>query len=433
MAHFDFSILRKDIEKKIGYKLYSEYGEIAEEDMPSRNGNSITTPVVGVFRLNPVPLTALATPYIGVATGTIEIPAPIEKADEVCKKLDETASLYNATTEKGTNNGTMFTVVYAFETCAVGEKRRDVSLYNGEVVIITQTVTFTVIEQGITAYDTELFIDGIPVPFLRFEETRTAASEVTPNDIGNGEIAVTQEMYGITFDTPLVQNDLGDLLMDAIAEGGTNKAHVVEVARGGKRHFYLMAFGTMATTAIPPSNIGVSASMAEISPTAARVSDQFMVLPLGGEVVIVRSVNSAVFWGDGTSSWSNGNMIHVYSDSNNVYSRPVITFKYDQDRYSTAILSKNLLRKTVRLRDGMPIASLPVGDLVVSDKGDKISKTSDGTIEVTVGEFVTRISRQDRETLLEVLDPFVCQLRGYIANVNSFCFEYDTWAVTEEI
>ena len=429
MAHFDFSRLHEDIEKKIGYKLYSEYGEIADDDLPRRNGNGIDTPIVGIFRLNPVPLTALSTPYIAVASGTIEIPAPVEKADEVCKKLDETASLYNATTKKGTSNGTMFTVVYSFETCAVGEKRRDVSLYSGEVVIITQTVTFTIIEQGITAYDTELFIDGLPVPFLRFEETRTAASEVTPNDLGNGEIAVTQEMYGITFDTPLVQNDLGDLLMDAIADGCTNKAHVVEVARGGKRHFYLMAFGTIATTAIPPSNVGVSASLAEVSPIAAKFSSLFGTIATSSTIFKTIAVNNVFFWGDGTAEYIERPVIHVFSDSG---THTVRYFSYGRPRFGEFSYQNNIFKKTVRLKDGVWVEDLPVGNLISSfdHEGDKIYKKEDGSVAMSVGGEEIRLDRDGT-----AIDPFICMLRGIVYENADIAgsFEYDYWAVTQEV
>ena len=62
MAYFDYSKLKDDMAEKTGYTLFSDFGEVTDALGPRRVVNEIITPVVGVFRLNPVPLTALTTP-----------------------------------------------------------------------------------------------------------------------------------------------------------------------------------------------------------------------------------------------------------------------------------------------------------------------------------------------------------------------------------
>ena len=439
MAYFDFSALLEDMRKKTGFELFSEFGEVTEALSPRRRVNEIVTPVVGVFSLNPTPLTALTTPYIAVATANILIPAPTEMADEVAKKLDEVASTYNATTARMEQGDTVFTVVYSFETCAVGDKRRDVSLYNGEIVEITQTVTYTIIERGITALDTELKINGLSVPFLRFEETRVATSETTPNTEGHGEVAVTQEMYGITFDTPLIDNSLGEMLLDAVNGGTGNKAYAVEVIRNGKSSVYLMAIGTISSSANPPANIGVSVSMAEINPMAARYSDIFKAMAFDDLVESYYGSETAFFWGDGTAQKIDGRSFHVYADGKTDHQAHYLPYG-DIQRFGDVVVGAELLGKTVRPKMSITTSnSTPTCVIVKMTSGDRIE--IDGAPRrlrmVVNGQIFPLDQYLSSLESAYSFGEFTSCLRGKVETVNEsvwgvYGFVYDRWAVGEE-
>lgn len=456
MSIFNFNLLMDDMASKTGYKLYRDFGEIMDDDIPYRRVNTIVTPVVGIFRLNPVPLTALTTPYIAVVSASIEIPAPTEKAEEVRDKLNEVAGLYNATTNRMDTEDSSFTVVYSFETCVVGDKRRDVGIYNGEIVEISQSVTFTIVERGITALDTELRINGLPVPFLRFDESRVSTSETTPNTEGHGEVSVTQEMYGITFDTPLMDNSLGEMLLDIVNNGAGNKAFAVEVIRNGKSSAYLMAVGTAATSANPPANIGVSVSMAEINPTAAKFNDLWLTYTATGQVTTYGDMDTdgVIVWGDGTVSCGAGYKVHVYTDG--LPSHEVYIFKYEEGaRYATVSKGVNLFRKKIHpvIGDGspsIPTTQLPKvwnkdeegkilpTDIITMDSGDRLYITESGALVMqTVGvSFI--VSERGDEIMGNVYHYFnaegvTCVLRGTVKTVNTDLIEYDRWAVSEEV
>ena len=431
MAYFDYSILTADMAQKTGYKLFSDFGEISPTDMPHRRVNEIVTPVVGVFRLNPVPLTALATPYIAVVSGTIEIPAPSEMAEDVRKHLNEVASLYNATAERKEQGDTAFAVVYSFETCSVDDKRRDVGLYNGEIVTITQAVTFTIVERGITALDTELRINGLSVPFLRLDESRVSTSETTPNADGHGEVSVTQEMYGITFDTPLMDNSLGEMLLDIVNKGAGNKAFAVEVIRNGKSSAYLMAVGTAATSANPPANIGVSVSMADITPTAARYSDLFKKISKNGTVVSLSMRDSLVFWGDGSAEHINGYTPHVYTDGKTNHAIYYIPYG-NASRYGEIVSGASLFRKTLRPKRLISAVELPPTILTTST-GDKIVVSGNRVNMVVDGKYLP-IDEYDPNLNVSygINHPFTCLLRGTVTEINTDLLEYDRWALGEE-
>ena len=432
MAYFDYSILTADMAAKTGYKLFSDFGEITPEDMPHRRVNEIVTPVVGLFKLNPVPLTALTTPYIAVVSGSIEIPAPSEKAEDVRKHLNEVAARYNATSERKEQGDTAFTVVYSFETCVIGDKRIDVGLYNGEIVAITQAVTFTIVERGITALDTELRINGLSVPFLRLDESRVSTSETTPNAEGHGEVSVTQEMYGITFDTPLMDNSLGEMLLDIVNNGAGNKAFAVEVIRNGKSSAYLMAVGTAATSANPPANIGVSVSMAEINPMAARYNDLFSEYKLNGTVVTLSVRNAFVYWGDGLCECINGYTPHVYTDGKATHTAYVLPYG-DAERYGDVVQGASLFRKVLRPKRTITVGELPATVLTTSD-GDKIV-VSGNRVSMVVGGVYVPVDEYDPNLNVSygITRPFTSLLRGTVTEVNTDLLEYDRWAVSEEV
>lgn len=431
MAYFDYTLLTADMAAKTGYKLYSDFGEISPDDMPRRRLNEIVTPVVGVFRLNPVPLTALATPYIAVVSGTIEIPAISEMAEDVRKHLNEVAADFNAKAERKTQGDTTFTVVYSFETCSVDDKRRDVGLYNGEIIVISQAVTFTIVERGITALDTELRINGLPVPFLRFDESRVSTSETTPNTEGHGEVSVTQEMYGITFDTPLMDNSLGEMLLDIVNNGAGNKAFAVEVIRNGKSSAYLMAVGTAATSANPPANIGVSVSMAEINPMAARYSDAWAKETVSGSTAwngVDEATPRFVAWGDGSADTSEVGVAHVYTDE--VETHEVHVLNYNEPRYGEITKGTTLLGKTIRPKgDTEQVSDFP-DTVLAMDSGDRIY-VDNGRLWVALGsDIIYAIS----DASLGVFNkPVTALLRGKVASVNTDRILYDRWAVSEEV
>lgn len=430
MAYFDYSKLKDDMAEKTGYTLFSDFGEVTDALGPHRVVNEIITPVVGVFRLNPVPLTALTTPYIAVVSASIEIPAPLELADEVRKNLNDMAAKYNATTERMKQEDTTFTIVYSFETCVISNKRRDVSIYGGEIVIITQAVTFTIIEQGITALDTTLKIDGLPVPFLRLDETRVSTSETAPNDEGHGEVSVTQELYGITFDTPLIDNALGEKLLDAVSKGTGNKAHAVEITRKGRTSVYLMAIGTAAASSTPPANVGVSLSMAEISPVAAKFSDIFRKDVIQNTVGFVTLTNSVIFWGDGTANHVDGQAIHVYRDGLDRHTAYIMEYSNIQ-QYGEIVVGAELFGKTIRPKlDKVSTNTLPATVLTMSS-GDKLEVAS-GRFRMVINGQVFNVDHYDTSGISTVKYAFTSYLRGTVKQINTNLLEYDRWAVGEE-
>lgn len=431
MAEFDYRALKDRLSKELGYHLFLDYGTVEDVHHPYRVINELVTPIVGVFRLNPVQLTALRTPYIGVATAVIDIPAPSEKAEEVRDALNSLAERKNATTEKITQGETKFTVAYSFETAVVGDKRRDVSMYNGEIIPIAQVVSFTIIEAGVTALDVTMRIDGMIVPVLNLEESRNSVSETVPDERAHGKSTINQDMYGITFTTPYVDNALGELLSGIVGDGGGNNAHAVEIEKNGLSRAYVMAFGTAANSIQPPLNVGFSMSMTELEDDAARYNDLWRETTLTGAVVYFSAVNAVIFWGDGTSDRVNGMVYHTYTDGIDSHTARYINYD-NTDRYVSIAVGKSLYKKTIKPKDWgyIYVSSLPE-EVITMTSGDGL-RVVNGRLCMVVGAASYQIDRLDT-TLNQYYftGSIVSLLRGKVSAVGADVFTYDRWAVTE--
>lgn len=434
MAEFKYTALMDSLSKELGdkYTLFLDYGTVDDVYHPYRVINEIITPIVGVFRLNPVQLTALKTPYIGVVSAVIDVPAPTEYAEEVRGTLNALAARKNATTEKVVQGETKYTIAYSFETAVVGDKRRDVSLYNGEVIPITQVINYTIIEAGVTALDVIMRIDGMTVPILNLEENRSSVSETVPDGKAHGKSTINQDMYGVTFTTPYVDNPLGELLSSIIGDGGGNTAHAVEVEKNGVSRAYIMGFGTAANSIQPPLNIGFTMSMAELEEGSARFNALWLTRTMTGTVVSFSAANALVFWGDGTADRVRGFVYHVYTDGMASHTARYLDYG-NTERYKSITVGKSLYKKAIKPKGGgiIYVSSLP-DEVITMTSGDGLRKVN-GRLCMAVGSDVNPIDRLDTTLNQYYIDyPITSAMRGTVSAVGADVFAYDRWAVTEE-
>ena len=455
MANFNYDALRQKMAEELGYHLFLDYGTVEDyEDLqlrllPYRDVNEIVTPVVGLFRLNPTPLTALKYPYIAITTATIDIPAPTEEVGEVRNALNGLAETYNGTAEKIRQGDTTYTVVYNFETPVVGDKRRDVSLYMGEIMPVTQVVTFTIVESGVSCYDVGLRIDGLDVPLLLFMETRTAASETAPNANAKGEATISQELYGITFETPAVENALGDLLREMVDEGNGNRVHAVEVTKSGVSKVYMMVVGTAGATVQPPNNVGYSFSLVEAAPNTGRFNANWREVEIEGAATtyVEWGFDGAIFWGDGTASPVKNYAVHSYTDGKTTHTAKIV--RYGVDRWGAIAKDASLFGKRVRVLNNdpgdetLPIEIVRTDEYVTQVVGDSTAKVYDAinlvsgnVFEMVVGGVAIPVyaSSLVGGTVTKYgVEEFVSLLRGRVTSVKSGYLSYDRWAVDEEV
>ena len=331
--------IKEIYEAACGYTLYNDYGGV---DAAIRVRNEIEYPVCGLFKMQPVTLTAIRTPFIGVASANIEIIAPTHMMEEVRTKLNTTvAARLNGVAmslpdEEKTSK--TYSVSFTVQTCTVGEKA-DFGAWYGECVTLYQTISFVIIEEGVSSYDTVLKIDGCEVPLLSLSETKVHTTSVYPSANAIGHTASEQEAFGIDFATPYVKSAICELFREAVNGHTGNKAHCVEITKNGVPSFYIMAISAAADSVQPPSNIGFNISMTEISPTIAHFDGRWRRYTHTGDIITSAILfeklptkvgfEEIIFWGDGSCerySATPSYPYHVYTDGKKVHDIMIYTY-----------------------------------------------------------------------------------------------------------
>lgn len=431
MSSFDYTAIAQIISDELGYHLFVDYGTIEAKDAPYRKINKIITPIMGVFRINPAKLTAMPYPYIGVGSATIDIPAHTDMAEDVRTALYELAGRLHSTAWKIKQGDTTYSVVYTFETPIVGTRRRDVPAYAGEVIPVTQVMTITVVEAGVSAFDVAVKINGLDVPLLNMMETRTAASETTPNANAKGEVTISQELYGVTLTTAAVENTLGDLLGEIVSDGNGNRAHAVEVIRAGVSKVYMMNVGTAGATVQPPNNVGYNLSLAESSAQSAQFCGLWKAATVTGAYVTRNLSDGVFFWGDGTGDRVKGYATHTYLDGRETHTIYYMTYG-DTSRWGK--ISKGDTLRGKRIAPSVDVVytnSLPVS-VITMDSGDSLGIIG-GRLTMTVDGHKYTVDRVSTDGNYTLSAPFVSLLRGSVTAINTDLLVYDRWSVGSEV
>lgn len=322
---FDFKKLKERYEAAIGYDVFLEEGEMKDF---YREKNTIVKPVCGIYSVNPMSITAIRSPFIGIATVNVTMLAPPDLWEEVRNKMDGVAEILNGTSFSiKDEDGTPYSVSYNFQTASVGDRILDVSIGCGEVFPINQTVSYIIVENGVSAYDSRLWIDGLEVSILTLVESNVHTTSVYPAGSGEGQTASEMEAYGIDFTVPYTNGEVGQLLRGALNGKGGNDAHCVVIEKNGERSCRLMQFANVSNSISPPQNIGFNVSMTELNPTVAdfnglwaerQTDEEYGVVHLFRILEKEPTVHGVtVFWGDGEAEdfdVMSGSRYHIYKD-----------------------------------------------------------------------------------------------------------------------
>lgn len=322
---FDFKVLKERYEQAIGYTVFLEEGEMKDF---YRKKNEIIKPVCGIYSVAPISITAIRSPFIGIATANITMLAPPDVWEDVRNKMDAVAEVLNGTSfYLKDNEGNEYSVAYNFQTASVEDRILDVGVGEGEVFPIHQSVSYIIVERGVSAYDARLWIDGMEVPVLTLVETNVHTTSVYPSGSGSGQTSSELEAFGIDFTTPYTTGELCKLFRKALNGRSGNDAHCVVVEKNGTKSCCLMQFANVSNSISPPQNIGFNVSMTELNPTVADfngcwsqkqtnegygVVHPFLILEKEPTVHGV-----TVFWGDGEAEdfdVMSGSRYHIYKD-----------------------------------------------------------------------------------------------------------------------
>lgn len=323
----NFDTFKELYERSTGIILFNEEGNL--EDF-YREVNKIHKPVCGRWHANPIPLTAVKKPFCGIATIDITVLSHPGVWEETRAKMDQFATDYNGTSTEFEGNGTFYSVSYNIQTAGVGNRILDVNIGHGEVIELTQQLSLIIIESGVSAYDTHLYIDNIEVPILSLVETKTHTASMAPSSFGVVQTMSEQEAYGIDFVVPYMKDESGRMFRDVIDNTTGNDAHCVVLDVAGKKSCHIMQFAQATSNVQPPQNIGINLSMTEVNPSVAKFNGMWIKEYVNKQDVTVfvpdltdlENVRGCtIFWGDGTyedcdADPSQAVAKHIYNDVN---------------------------------------------------------------------------------------------------------------------
>ena len=374
----NFNELKDKYEAELGYTIFMEEGEMLDF---FRSGNTINKPICGVYSVNPIAMTAIKRPFIGISTVNIEVLAPPDRWEEARDKMNAVAAKLNGEAVELTDDeGTKYSVSYNCQTCSVDGHIIDVSIGCGEVFPLRQTISYIIIESGVSAYGAKLWIDGMIVPILSLAESKIHTTSVYATENGDGNTASEMESYGIDFTTPYTTDAVCDLFRDAVNNKTGNTAHCVMVEKNGIKSCYIMQFANASNSISPPQNIGFNISMTEIHPSVADFDGLWAEKTVsGGYAPIyldkIRNNDSdirevTVFWGDGKADHydtNGGTYYHIYDDGR--ASHVVRVFKtYDSNLAQFAHNPKatyKLLGKPLRFKTKAPLVAPGIESSVI--------------------------------------------------------------------
>lgn len=334
----------------INFKLFNDIGKYVStlrEEVCGNYGavssNNLISYVNGIFDLTPSELVPIANISMSTTTANIEFAVNIDKLKkevdndgtiidypfvrQIRNIWDTMAQTYTGQTISLIDSDNKnYTVILSFTLASVGIVSM-LSDDTGEVLPISASVTFTVIENGVSSNNCKIYINGEQVYFNQAVYTRQRAlDQVQYVNVGVNKSFATQNGIGIDLTCPLLNSSLGNTIAQDILNGGQNYIYAVCVQLGSNSQTYIMITGTTQATLQAGINVGVNLGLVECAnymrPT--NDTDGWQVLGAGGEAgetyILNRTLpaKTTIMWGDTTFTIleeETTNPTHVYNET----------------------------------------------------------------------------------------------------------------------
>lgn len=269
------------------FKIITNGGEaedVSFDPYEARDAKERAGVVFGVFDADPSRLAPMRGITVITYTGTLDLMVEAKHGrTEQSGEFEEVTlmeQLLNgyAQSENGTvfeykdKDGKAFTVTANFSPAVTGEWQVHSTLF-GEVVPVSVSVYLTAVENGISANDMRIWVDGYPVYYESLVLTRQKTPDQhTFEQSGSIKTSILQHAFGLDFTTPLLRSRLSRAISRESLMGGFNTPHVVTVELPGEKDSdsesikkdYLCTFGTSSLTSQPGKNVGATVSLVEL-------------------------------------------------------------------------------------------------------------------------------------------------------------------------
>lgn len=305
--------------------------------------DELTATVYGVLSVSPSQLVPIRGLYMATINASLEMLVELPRQGEEWGEYHELVEVRGIVNEYiETTNGQTYneegdtSVTISFSPVTTGGRVQATSEF-GDGVTLMLNIAAVEVEDGISANDVTLTLDGHPVYYQAAVISRAKTTEVFNESTAAAKTLVQQAGFGVDITAPLLRSAAGRIFSASLLDASRSyDAHAVKVEIGAFVGVYLCVLGTSQATARAGENVGVTASLAECVPSLARFPTSAEVADgawwistnvVKGDVLHVKAESNATevyaiskvngVWGDLKAYPVNGGQ-WVYTDDNGV-------------------------------------------------------------------------------------------------------------------
>lgn len=262
------------------FVIYTNGGEAEDvtfSPYEAREPSERAQTVYGVFDADPSRLAPMQGVTVVTYTGTLDIMVEaklgrttqigeFEEVTVIEQLLNGFGQLANGSVyDYEDNEGKRFTVTANFSPAFCGDWQVHSTVF-GEVIPVSMSVYLTAVENGVSASDLKLWIDGQPIYYENLVLTRQKTPDQYTYKKGESvKSTIVQHAFGVDFTMPLLRNSISAVIAKEIVDGSYNTPHIVTVEMPGNiENDYLCIFGNGSLTSQPGKNVGATVSLIEV-------------------------------------------------------------------------------------------------------------------------------------------------------------------------
>lgn len=275
-----------DTAQSLGMKrtfcIYTDAGQmpsVQNDPYEVRDADTRSHTVYGILDADPSRLAPIRGLSVITLAGTLEVMAEAKlghstqggelvEAQRIERLLNAYGQCENGTVyEYDGDGGKTYTVTLNFSPAVLGDWQVHSTAF-GEVIPVSMSVYLSAVENGVSANDLKVWIDGYPVYYESLNLTRQKTVDQYTYKRGESiRSTVLQHGFGVDLTMPVLKSELSFTVMTEILRGDFNVPHVVSVEIqthvGPLRFNYLCTFGNSSAASQPGKNVGATVSLVE--------------------------------------------------------------------------------------------------------------------------------------------------------------------------
>lgn len=262
--------------------IYTDAGQmpsVQNDPYEVRDAETRSHTVYGILDADPSRLAPIRGLSVITLAGTLEVMAEAKLGHSAqggelveAQRIESLLNAYGqcengAVYDYEDDGGKTYTVTLNFSPAVLGDWQVH-STVLGEVIPVSMSVYLSAVENGVSANDLKVWIDGYPVYYESLNLTRQKTVDQYTYKQGESiRSTVLQHGFGVDLTMPVLKNKLSFIAAVEILRGEFNVPHVVSVEMptyaGDLRFDYLCTFGNSSAASQPGKNVGATVSLVE--------------------------------------------------------------------------------------------------------------------------------------------------------------------------